>query len=222
MGSADRIEKWEAIATQVMVDAPGAELPAVVLAIQRAARDFYTRSHSWREVVDPLVTVAGIPDYDVLDVKDVEVIAVRGVSVGRDTFDGNRGNFDRYLTPEQMQQQHVAYPDRRGPPECAAHIDDRLWFYPTPATSGERIGATLVLRPTYALLGLPRRQFTEHQDAIAVGALWYLKKSIGKPYSDPAGAGAVETAFIYQASHYRNQADTGGAEVPRETTTYFV
>ena len=205
-----------------MVDAPGAELPAVLLAIKRGARDFYTKSHAWREVGDVLSTVSGVYDYDILDIENVEVIAIRDVSVGRDAFETGDNPFDRYLTPSQMRRCHVMSPNATGAPEFAAYIDDRLWFHPAPATTDEQICATLILRPTYKRDSLPIGIFQEHQDSISLGALWYLKNSMGKPYSDPAGAAQASAQFMEACAHYLNQADTGGAQVPRETNVQFI
>ena len=191
----------------------GAEWPIVRIALVTQARRFYSQTHAWRESCAPLYTVKGVADYDILDVKDTSVIALRDVFVGQ-------RRLCHELTPVEYRRERVRRPE--GCPEAAAWIEDRLWLLPVPLQTGELIQATAILQPARQCKGLPQELFDLHIDAIVYGARAFLHESPGKPYSDSTLAGYFRGLFEQSFGQFRDRADTGGADVVRRTVPQFL
>lgn len=212
--------QWSEGANLLLPDMPGLEWPAAQLALKRGARRFFELSGAYREVCDPLVTLAGVPDYDILDIQDVAVIGLREVAVGTDDFE-SCGTLDRYITPARMNRLHATAASSSAP-EYAAWVNGHLWFYGTPSVSDLPIKATLILVPTYKSEGLPNSVWEEHVDQIVKSARAILHASSGKPYTDPNMARELNFELEREAATARHRADTGGAPISGHTRAHFV
>ncbi len=207
------------MADSVMMDTPGVEWPAALRALKRGARNWYRDSLSWRERATPLVTSPGLAYYDILDIADVSVVAVRNVVVGTDDFD--REAHRRYVKPEFMRMLHQTRPGN-GAPEVAAWVDDHLWLWPAPATEGAVIGATLCLQPTLASDDIPTRLFDQHEEFIVKAARAILLRIPNQTFTDRQEAALLEDELRIKAGDEALRADNGNSLATSESRPYFI
>ena len=207
------IIKWEEAAPRVLVHASGCEWPMARLMLIEAAREFFARSCTWVIDCNPLLTMTGIPDYDMLDVRGVDVVRLQQAFVNGQQLEAQ--GIDEFTRVRQSNAGAMT-----GQPEAAVFRDGLVEFFPTPGATGQTIMVSFVVKPEIAAIGLPSPQWEAHMDAIIDGALSKLLLSPGKPYADPTSGRRHEERFLDAITTAAWMADTAQGTKVRRTTPF--
>ena len=206
------IVPWEEIDQQLMVAAPGCEWPMARLTMIEAAREFYQRSFAWLIDCMPIVTMAGVRDYDMLDVSNVDVVRMEQAFVNGEPVEPTDRQTFTGLTTD------AASRASSGQPQYCVFRDGLVEFWPTPGQTGQQILVSFAVKPERGAAGLPRPQWDEHIDWILEGAVARLMLSPKKPYSDPDLGAYHRRAFEDHILTAAWKADTSDGTKVRRTT----
>lgn len=181
---------------------PGAEPGVVDLHINRALREFLTRTTVWREVFE-FTTAAAASTYQ-LEPTQGRVSSILSVEI-----DGTPAR----VLPEE----------RRGNPAPgrATHwyglVPSLLNLYPTPAgEQAVRVEAALTLPLDGSVREFPTEVFQEHGESLAAGAIASMMQMPGKPWSQRDAAVTYGRAFGSAIRDTRAKLRDGGQ--PNQST----
>lgn len=137
------------------------------------AADFFTRTHLWREDIDPIFVAPGVYEYDL----DAEALVEDVISVTADNRELT--HTDMRLIPNDQR-----YATGR-PRQYWIHSDNTIRLHPIP---DEKITLKLaaVLRPSRTGLGVQDWIFEMWADAIVAGTVDRIAGLPGKDWTDPA------------------------------------
>lgn len=196
-----RLTPWESKMDEMLSRLEGCEWPLIRITFPVLAREFYRVTRSWRHTPDPIYVQPGIADYEVSDVRDVNVIAVDDIKI-----DGKRIYDTQYRDPDAFMLERVT---TRGSLQHLSFHEGQLWMNPVPVAAGT-FTLRLFLEPLDSCAGIPTHLAPLHMDIIAAGVLADLKMMSGKPWSDPQGAVYPRTKFERGLGRARIAAERGG------------
>lgn len=201
---------WEEIDQQMLVQVPGCEWPMARLTLLEAAREFYAKSFAWIVNCSPIVTMAGVREYDMLDVSGVDVVRMEQTFVDGEPLEPVDRQTFTSLSTDQIAS--------TGQPRYAVYRDGLVELWPVPQQTGQAILVSFAVKPERAASGLPRPQWDEHIDWILEGAVGRLLLSSKKPYSDPELGAMARRAFEDHIMVAAWKADTSDGTKVRRTT----
>ena len=174
------MKTWDDFIPRIAAALPDCTVPAMRLALKLAAVEFYTDSRAWRvENVDLATTVAGTEVYTVADVPaSTKLVGLPAVWIDdTEVYELASGETDDTYPGETSSDVRVG-----------VYSADEIRITPVPATSGGVVVGTVAYAPTEDALGIDDALFYAHHKGIGFLAIADLKRNVGKPWSDAAGA----------------------------------
>lgn len=188
--------KWSAFFQYVAPDVYECPEITMEIAIRDAAAEFCRRTFVWQEVLDPIVTVKNISDYDletatgtlvehvieaVCDGKELTAVKLRDLPTNRDTFVGK-------------------------PAAYTLLFGDQVKIYPAPDAKGS-LRLIVALSPSSSSTGIDQTVFERYKEIIASGAKHRLMNVPSKSWSNPALAQYHLTQFMRGVGEARIRID---------------
>lgn len=176
---------WDDFFPLIMPLLPGCPEPTIRQHLAITAADFFTRTHLWREDIDPVYVSPGVYEYDL----DAEAFVEDLISVTVDRRELE--HTDMRLIPNEQRY------DTGFPTKYWIHSDNSIRLHPIPDTSVV-IKMAAVLRPSRAATTIPDWIFELWADTIVAGAVDRLASIPGKDWSNQP-----------MAQHYRLHYEQG-------------
>ena len=169
----------------ILPDVRGFEKPLVDQKILEAAREFCSTTRCWRETLDPIITVANEPQYEIEGLDQAALLEV--VHAELDGMD---------ITPARAKDYRARERAETGTPSSRlAFYGDVIVLHPTPTQSGSVVTVEAYLTPSNKATQLPSFVADAYPETIARGAKAYLYEMSSKPWSDPARAERLMREF---------------------------
>lgn len=169
---------WSAWSPDVLLHVSGAPDPLVSQEINRAARDFFTRTHAWYVWLDGQIVIANeTAEYQFALPSNSEVVRLERAAIGNRPVDVL--NWRTITTPDDVTETGVLSSDR------LAFTLPNL-----EGTAGESVRVRVSLRPTLTAPSLESDAMAaEYREVIAAGALSRLLSMPTVPWQNQAAAG---------------------------------
>lgn len=167
-----RLRTWDALLERVQLFVPDALEPTIFREVHQTLQDFCKQTRAWREELDYTELLDGEHDYPVELPRYAELVRLESARVDERHYDLNE------------HRDLIAWDGK----------DLRIAMRPN---GGERLWVTASLMPSNEATGAPGFLFDRYADTLASGVKSRLMAHPGKPYSNPADAGAW--AADYQA-----------------------
>lgn len=162
----------------VLVDAPGCPEQVAVLALNRAAAEFCSRSLVLQEYLDPVAVVPGEWRYELYLPARMTLAVLQSVRL-----DG------RELTPVNDARGRRQWGEHHGPPTHYGLLTGwrEIALDPTPQAAGE-LTLLAALAPALTATSLPDLVVNRHFEALIAGAMAHIKQMPNQAWSDPHGS----------------------------------
>ena len=179
--------KWSDFSPYVLPYVTGCPQPVMDQHVKLAAIDFFRRTLSYRQVLEPVVT-EGTALVPLEAPMDTQIIKIKSVTVGDSDF-------------PLVEAAHGLELSRTNPGREFAFIQDgrTLVVYPI-QRSGLEVVADAAVAPSITSSTLDDAQAMQHMQDIAHGAVASIKRIPGQPFSDLAGSPVHQAMFEARVS----------------------
>jgi hypothetical protein len=199
---------------QVQPYLPNCPRAVMIVAIRQSAIDFCQKSMFWRMEMEPLITVAGIREYELDFPPETIVVSVRAM-----TYDG-RPIKEKDIDELDACRSH--WRTDQGTPDAFVYRDPATVLLSKEPQESVELAATLALKPTQTALTCGDILFDEYMNGIAAGAIAQLMLQPGKPWTQPQLAATFGASYTADVEQARVRATTGyGRRVVRRSRAYF-
>lgn len=171
----------EDLLPDVLPSLPGANMPALDLALRRAAQELCKRSRCWSVWTEPVALQDGVTEYDVDTPPGATVDKVTGC-----TMDGKPHD----ILPWQWADRGIE--DING---ATPVTRSGLTFETGGQGSGQAVRLKVVLVPDEHAQGIEDFVFDEHRAALASGVIAKMASTPGQMYTNPELAAAHGASF---------------------------
>lgn len=197
----------EDLLADVMPTLPGVTMPALDLALLRAAQDMCRRTRCWSVWSDPVTIVDGVTDYEVDAPDGGTVEMVTGCTV-----DGAPADV---LPWQWLDRSEADYQGMNVVPT------GKLQFFSSGTRVGSAVRLKVVLVPGESSQGIPDAVFDTYKDVLANGVIARCAMQPGQPFTNLQTAAAYGAAFSSQISRMALQQYRGRTNaMPRATTRW--
>ena len=179
--------KWSDFSPYVLPYVTGCPHPVMDQHVKLAAIDFFRRTLSYRQVLEPVVT-EGTALVPLEAPMDTQIIKIKSVTVGDSDF-------------PLVEAAHGLELSRTNPGREFAFTQDgrTLVVYPI-QRSGLEVVADAAVAPSITSSTLDDAQAMQHMQDIAHGAVASIKRIPGQPFSDLAGSPVHQAMFEARVS----------------------
>jgi hypothetical protein len=196
---------YTAFYDEVLPEVPGCLQAVALNAIRNAAIEFcqktlaYIYNHPAISAVAATATYAFVPTSGTVVAKVLQAF-YNGIEITP-------------KTPDELKAIYASsdWRNETGTPLYYTQDDEtNIRLVPFPSASlASALKMRVALKPTRASTTIEQRIHEEYLEAIKNGALYRLKISVGKPYSDPAGAAQCFAFFNTEIDNTKHKVATG-------------
>lgn len=194
--------KWSSFYQYVAPDVYECPEITMEIAVRDAAIEFCRRTFVWQEMLDPVITIKNISEYDlempsgtvvehvleaICDGRELTAVKLRDLPTNRDTFVGK-------------------------PTAYSLMFGDQVKLYPVPDNKG-LLRLMVALTPSSTASGIDSTLFERYKEVIAHGAKHRLMSVPSKSWSNPAAAQYHMTQFMRGIGEARIRADNNMSHV---------
>ena len=171
----------ETFIPDIAVECSGASNPLILSAVRTAVIEFCRKSLYWQEETDPVITVAGVAEYELYAPTGRQIVQIMSINL-----DG--GGTLPPLTLEQVERALPQWRTAQGDPAGFVAINPETFrLTPVPDTAGA-LNATVAYAPTRTGGVVPDAIYDQHFEVIKHGTLSRLKAMMGHAFYDPQAA----------------------------------
>lgn len=196
--------------TYVLPEVVGCPDIAAIPALRLAAIDFCQRSLVWKDTTPAISTVIGQAAYAYAPAAGTVVARLDSLTLDGEDVD--------VLSPGDGQAKIA----RKSTDTFAFGKLGGLVLMPAPAAAGLQIVPFCSLAPSATAESIPDELAARYIEKIAKGAIWRLKNTSNKTYTDKAGALDALGVFEAGINDARSDASTGGASVVMRTASVWL
>jgi len=181
-------------------------------AIKDAVLSFCKRSNAYRLTLDPVLTVAGLYEYDIDLPRNTNITEIYSVIRG-----------EKELEPDTEQGANHANPKWRTEKSTPTHYirpnNKMMYLVPVPIKSGENVTIHAAIKPSLTSTSISTDFVEDHVDGIMAGAMANLFNAHEMPWANPQRAAKHEAEFAAHISEAKNKA--AGRNGPTRRTVRY-